>query len=98
LVARQKAVVRKIVNELRDVPNVYFEIANEPAQRTTGSEYAKSTHAWHQTVADEIRDVEKDLSQNRRHMIAYNSDYAPEDELGHRWMESTSSTFINRTG
>lgn len=82
LLKRQKAVVRKIVTELRDVPNVYFEIANEPAQRTIRSEYAKATHAWHQAIADEIIAAEAALPTTRRHLIAYNTDYATSEGVG----------------
>jgi len=82
LLARQKAVTRKIVTELRDAPNVYFEIANEPAQRTVQSEFAKANHAWHEAIAAEILDAEKGLAAGARHMIAYNSDYAASEGMG----------------
>jgi hypothetical protein len=82
LLARQKAVVRKIVTELRDEPNVYFEIANEPAQRTLRSEYAAATHAWHEAIAAEIIAAESALPSGRRHLIAYNTDYADSEGVG----------------
>ena len=82
LLARQKAVVRKIVTELRDEPNVYFEIANEPAQRRLQSEYAAATHAWHEAVAAEIVAAESALPPERRHLIAYNTDYAESEGVG----------------
>ena len=82
MLERQKAVARKIVHELRDQPNVYFEIVNEPGQRTVGSDRAKSIHAWHEAIIEEIVAEEASLSSEQRHMIAYNSDYTPGQGIG----------------
>ena len=75
LVERQKAVVRKIVSELRDAPNVYFEIANEPASGPHDSAFAKEVHAWHEAMIDAIVTAEATLPPASRHLIAYNDHY-----------------------
>jgi hypothetical protein len=75
LVARQRAVVRKIVSELRDVPNVYFEIGNEPASGPHDSAFAKEVHNWHEAMIDEIVSAETSLPAGARHLIAYNDHY-----------------------
>jgi hypothetical protein len=75
LVKRQKDLARKIVTELRDVPNVYFEIANEPASGPNDSELAKAVHAWHEEIAEEIVSAESTLPPAARHLIAYNDHY-----------------------
>jgi hypothetical protein len=75
LLDRQRAMVRKIVTELRDVPNVYFEIANEPAARLIDSEDGRAIHAWHEAIAEEIASAEAQLPAGKRHLIAWNSDY-----------------------
>ena len=82
LLERQKAVTRKIVHELRDQPNVYFEIVNEPGQGVVGSDRAKSIHAWHEAIIDEIVAEESSLSSRHRHLIAYNTDYTPARGIG----------------
>jgi hypothetical protein len=82
LVARQKAVARKIVTELKDVPNVYFEIANEPASGPHDSDLAKDVHAWHEAIIREIVDAESSLPAASRHMIAYNDHYSTGKGIG----------------
>jgi hypothetical protein len=75
LVERQKAVTRKIVSELKDVPNVYYEIANEPASGPHDSPLAKDVHAWHEAIIREIVETEASLPRDGRHLIAYNDHY-----------------------
>jgi hypothetical protein len=75
LVERQKAVARKIVTELRDLPNVYFEVANEPAPAPADSDLARDNFAWHQAMIDEIVAAEAPLPAAGRHLIAYNDHY-----------------------
>lgn len=75
LVERQRAVTRKIVSELRNVPNVYFEIANEPASGPHDSAFAKEVHSWHEAIIEEIVSTESSLPVKSRHMIAYNDHY-----------------------
>lgn len=75
LVERQKAVTRKIVSELRDVPNVYIEIANEPASGPHDSPFAKEVHAWHEAIIDAVVTAESTLPAASRHLIAYNDHY-----------------------
>jgi hypothetical protein len=82
LVERQKAVTRKIVRELRDVPNVYFEIANEPASGPIDSDLARDVHAWHEEIISEIVATEASLPALSRHLIAYNDHYGAGRGIG----------------
>jgi hypothetical protein len=75
LVERQRAVTRKIVTELQDIPNVYFEVANEPASGPHDSAFAREVHSWHEAIIDEIVSAEASLPQASRHLIAYNDHY-----------------------
>jgi len=75
LVERQKAVARKIVTELRDLPNVYFEVANEPAPGPLDGDLARDNLAWHEAILDEIVAAEASLPAEARHLIAYNDHY-----------------------
>ncbi len=59
----QMAVTRKIVMELKDFDNVYFEICNEPY-------FAGVTMAWQERVLDAIVSAEKGL--RHKHLIAQN--------------------------
>jgi hypothetical protein len=63
LTAVQEAVARKIVTELRDFDNVYFEVCNEPY-------FGGVTGAWQDHIIDVIVDAEKELPA--RHLIARN--------------------------
>ncbi len=82
LVARQKAVTRKIVTELRDMPNVYFEVANEPAPTPADSQLASDNFAWHEAIISEIVAAESSLPPESRHMIAYNDHYTAAPRIG----------------
>ena len=59
----QEALVRKIVSELKDYDNVYYEICNEPY-------FGGVTKEWNDRIAAVIADAEKDLPA--RHLIAQN--------------------------
>ena len=63
LLAIQEALVRKIVSELRNHNNVYFEICNEPWWRPT-------SRAWSARIAAVIRNTDKGLATP--HLIAQN--------------------------
>jgi hypothetical protein len=63
LEAHQDAFVRKVVEELKDFDNVYFEICNEPY-------FGGVTLEWQAHIADTIADAEKNLPH--RHLIAQN--------------------------
>jgi hypothetical protein len=65
----QDAMVRKIVEELNSFDNVYFEICNEPYERSG------QTTAWQDHVAQVIVDAEKRLPC--RHLIAQNLPWRP---------------------
>jgi hypothetical protein len=55
LLAVQEALVRKVVAELKDVDNVYYEICNEPY-------FGGVTMAWQHRIADTIVAAEKDFA------------------------------------
>ena len=63
LLAVQQAVVRKIVRELRDADNLYYEICNEPY-------FGGVTLAWQARIATTIVEAEKDFKH--KHLIAQN--------------------------
>ena len=59
----QLAVTRKIVQELREFDNLYYEICNEPY-------FGGVTMEWQHRIVDEIVAVEKDFEH--RHLISLN--------------------------
>jgi hypothetical protein len=63
LTSLQEALVRKIVGELKNYDNVYYEICNEPY-------FGGVTKEWNDRMAAVIEDAEKDLPA--RHLIAQN--------------------------
>ncbi len=75
LLNKQKEYVTKIVQELRDFDNLYFEICNEPAVQSQMIDVGLS-HAdlwkWHQEMINTIIDAENDLPVSQKHMIAIN--------------------------
>ncbi|MHB0999180.1 MAG: cellulase family glycosylhydrolase [Armatimonadota bacterium] len=70
----QDQFVRKVVTELKDFDNLYYEICNEPY-------FEGVTLQWQAHIADVIVQTEKTLSI--RHLIAQNiaNDYAKVDKL-----------------
>jgi len=72
IVAFQERFITKIVSELNEFDNVYYEICNEP---TAGPgqdpiERAPKIAAWHRHLARAIREAERGLP--RRHLVAAN--------------------------
>jgi hypothetical protein len=63
MLARQDAMVQKIVTELNGYDNVYYEICNEPYFGDAGQD-------WHEHMADKITATEDGLPN--RHLIAHN--------------------------
>lgn len=61
--AAQLAFVRKVVGELRDFDNLYYEIANEPY-------FGGITAEWQRTIARAIAETEADFPD--RHLISQN--------------------------
>jgi len=59
----QLAFVRKVVSELRDFDNLYYEVCNEPYQRRTEM-------SWQHRIVDTIVETEKDF--RARHLISLN--------------------------
>jgi hypothetical protein len=57
------AVTRKIVNELQEFDNLYYEICNEPY-------FGGVTMEWQRVIADAIVETEKDFPQ--QHLISLN--------------------------
>jgi hypothetical protein len=65
LVDAQLAFVRKVVAELRDFDNLYYEICNEPYFHGVADD-------WQRLVAQTIVDAEKSFPPDRKHLIARN--------------------------
>ncbi len=63
LLAVQEAMVRRIVSELRDFDNLYYEICNEPY-------FGGVTVEWQARIAEVITDAEKAIGP--RHLISQN--------------------------
>ena len=63
LLAVQETLVRKMVEELKEYPNLIYEICNEPY-------FGGVTMEWQHHIADLIREAEKDF-QNK-HLISQN--------------------------
>jgi hypothetical protein len=63
LTAVQEAVTRKLVAELKDFDNLYYEVCNEPY-------FGGVTPAWQNRIADVLVDAEKGLPA--RHLISMN--------------------------
>jgi len=63
MVAVHDAMTRKIVTELKDFDNIYYEICNEPY-------FGGVTLDWQYHIASVIADAEKDFSH--KHLIAQN--------------------------
>ncbi|HEX8202229.1 MAG TPA: hypothetical protein VF590_17260, partial [Isosphaeraceae bacterium] len=63
LVARQVAFVRKVVAELRDFDNLYYEVCNEPY-------FGGVTRAWQDRIIATIVEAERDFPA--QHLIAQN--------------------------
>jgi hypothetical protein len=70
IVKFQERFVRKIVMELNEFDNVYYEICNEPYSKTFPKEWTTRGEAWHAHIARFVREVEKDLP--KKHLIAVN--------------------------
>lgn len=62
LVARQDAMVVKIVRELNDFDNVYYEISNEPYNEVKDSSLVNQ---WHVHIVNLIRKAEMNLPKKR---------------------------------
>ena len=63
LTALQEAVTRKIVGELRDADNIYYEVCNEPY-------FGGVTMDWQRHIADVIVETEKNFP--KKHLISMN--------------------------
>ncbi|MCK4627943.1 MAG: cellulase family glycosylhydrolase [Sedimentisphaerales bacterium] len=70
IVKFQERFVRKIVTELNEFDNVYYEICNEPYSKTFPKEWTTRGEAWHAHIARFVREVEKDSP--KKHLIAVN--------------------------
>jgi hypothetical protein len=64
LLAVQEAVARKVVAELKEFDNVYFEVCNEPYERPG------LTREWNDRIVAAVRDAE--AGAPARHLIAQN--------------------------
>src|SRR5262249_32776206 len=59
LVERQKAYVRRVVAEINEFDNFYFELCNEPGGGYTGGPAPDEVDAWQQDLARVVRDEEE---------------------------------------
>ena len=67
LVARQDAFVIKVVKELNDFDNLFYEVSNEPYNEVKDS---SQVDKWHIHLVNLIRNTEKSLP--KKHLIASN--------------------------
>jgi len=89
----QGAMVRKIVEELNEFDNVYYEICNEPYER------GGQTQAWQNRVAETIVKAEAKLPH--KHLIAQNLPWRPGNVpkgLKSRIMPSSRVSILNFHG
>jgi hypothetical protein len=79
LLERQKDLVRKVVTELKDFDNVYFEICNEPYWARGVPEnnpeikeqhFLPEVNKWQAMIGETITETEKDFP--KKHLIAQN--------------------------
>lgn len=74
IVAFQEKFVRKIVAELNEFDNVYYEICNEPNLRGDSyEENEKKVIAWQSHLARVVRRAEENMP--KRHLIAVNAHF-----------------------
>ena len=94
---RQKGFVRKIVQELNEFDNIYFEICNETSARNNDAEIARRQDAWHVALAKIVRETEQNLS--RKHLIAINAHQRiPAYEVrGLRYTEIGDAPYLNES-
>ena len=71
LLAVQDAMVRKIVEQLDEFDNVYYEICNEPYERSGQS------HRWQAHIAETI--VKAESGSKAKHLIAQNLPWRPQN-------------------
>jgi hypothetical protein len=64
VLAAQEALTRKVVTELREFDNVYYEICNEP--------YFGGADEWQRRIGAVIVETEKELKLPQQHLIAQN--------------------------
>jgi hypothetical protein len=64
VLAAQEALTRKVVTELKDFDNVYYEICNEP--------YFGGAEEWQRRIGAVIVETENELNLPQRHLIAQN--------------------------
>jgi Cellulase (glycosyl hydrolase family 5) len=78
--SRQQALVEKLVNELNDKDNIYWELANEPelSLASSGGAAVPDTVSvprivkWHECMADILHNAEGTVAAPKRHLIAAN--------------------------
>jgi len=74
IVAFQEQFVRKIVEELNEFDNVYYEICNEPnLYGNVSEEGEKKVVAWHAHLARILRQTEEKMP--KRHLLAANAHF-----------------------
>ena len=71
IVERQTAFVRKIVEEVNEFDNIYFEICNETSARGSSRPVAARQDSWHLALSKVVREAEQKLP--KKHLIAVNA-------------------------
>jgi hypothetical protein len=91
----QKQFVRKMVQELNEFDNIYFEICNETAARNNDPEIARRQDAWHLALSRIVRETEQNLP--KKHLIAINAHQRlpAYDDRGLRYTEIGDAPYFN---
>ena len=91
----QKAFVRKIVQELNDFGNIYFEICNEPSTRGRGGDDSRRMAEWQLALCGVIRETEQALP--KKHLIAVNAhdQVAAYTEDGRQYIETGDAFYFD---
>ena len=67
LFERQKEYVRKVVREVNEYDNFYFEVCNEPFGDHPDHVSAREVEAWQDAIRETI--IEEEMGLHKRHMI-----------------------------
>ncbi len=91
----QKAFTRRMVQELNEFDNIYFEICNETSSRGRGKESSARIVEWHLTLCGVIRETEESLP--KKHVIAVNAhdQLAVYTEDGKKYIETGDAAYFD---
>jgi hypothetical protein len=90
----QKAFTRRIVQELNEFDNIYYEICNETSSRGRGEDVSARIVDWHLTLCGVIRETEEALP--KKHLIAVNAHdtLAAYTEDGREYIEAGDAEYF----